>query len=362
MGISIIMGRSTGKTGNKWPIYGIARGLTGDSSCYWERIRDSEDFDFTASVGTTAGASSFDDGAIYPNIVRETLDSGDVMVKIPRFYVRRHIHGNSEYIEISEHQYNGFEVAPAFRYGSTGQEVPYVHIGAYELGSGYVSKSGVTPLASITRATARSGCKARGTGFYQQGIAEWNTLQMLIMIETGSNDVQSLIGRGNCDGSSYFKTGLADGVANLTGRASGTDGQTSVVWRGIENLWGNYWEWVDGLNLNSLAYWYTLNPNDYADDTFASPYKKLSYSAVSASQSYISRMGLDESDPCVMMFSAVGGSSSTYYADAAWTGGTVLYVSGRSGYGSDDGLFCSALYDSSSYSLSNLSSRLIKKP
>lgn len=49
-----------------------------------------------------------------------------------------------------------------------------------------------------------------------------------------------------------------------------------MVWRGIEGLWGNVWEWVDGVNWNNGTYYVCNDPSKYADDTTTN-YTALSF-------------------------------------------------------------------------------------
>ena len=66
-------------------IYGISRDVT-SSSPVWARTDYAAGMTATASVGTSAGASDFSNCYPWSGIVRETLSTGDVMVKIPKFY------------------------------------------------------------------------------------------------------------------------------------------------------------------------------------------------------------------------------------------------------------------------------------
>ena len=56
----------------------------------------------TASVGATAGHSDFHNAMPWKGMVRETLSTNDVMVKIPKFYYRRYKEGNVEHIQIAD--------------------------------------------------------------------------------------------------------------------------------------------------------------------------------------------------------------------------------------------------------------------
>ena len=94
-------------------IYGIRRYINNQSPD-WERTDDAVGFTATASVGTVAGKSSFDSCEPWSGIKRETLSTGDVMVKIPKFWFQRYREGNLEHIRIADAPAPGFELHPAF--------------------------------------------------------------------------------------------------------------------------------------------------------------------------------------------------------------------------------------------------------
>lgn len=345
-------------------IYGIQRDIT-NSSPAWARTDDAIGKSATATVGTVAGHSDFDNCYPWSGISRETLSTGDVMVKIPKFWYRRYRSGNVEYIKIANNPTSGFTLHPAFNHGGVAKD--YLYVGAYKTTSGNKSASGVSPLTKQTRAAVRSNAKAKGTGWGILDIAALSAIQMLILVEFANNNVQSVIGRGYCDGnSSALSTGTCDNVSGLTGRPAGADGKGDVVWRGIEGLWGNVWQWVDGINWNNGTYYVCNDPSKYADDTTTN-YTALSFKGTTYwDSSYITQEGLDTgSNPHVMLPSAAGsGSETTYDCDACWasTGWRVFRCGGRWGDGSKCGLFAGYLsYDSSDTHL-DAGSRLIYIP
>ena len=345
-------------------IFGISRDKSASSPA-WARTDMAVGMTATASVGTSAGQSDFDDFMPWAGMERETLSTGDVMVKIPKFYYRRYREGNVEHIQITDKATEGFSVHPLFNHA--GQECDYAYVGAYKTSSNNKSVSGASPQVSQTRATFRTNAKNKGTGWSLIDIAAVSAIQMLMLVEFANNNVQSVIGRGYCDGNSgSLKTGSCDSISNLTGRPSGTDGKTGVVYRGIEDFWGNVWEWVDGVNWNGGTYYVCNDPSKYADDT-ASNYTQLSFTgATNWSLSYISEEGLDSgANPHVMLPAAAGsGSESTYYCDACWgsTGWRVCPRGGVWGYGSVCGLFAASLYYASSDSYASIGSRLLYIP
>lgn len=344
-------------------IYGISRDVTSTSPA-WARTELSVGKTATASVGTTAGASDFDNCMPWSGITRETIGT-DVMVKIPKFYYRRYKEGNVEHIKIADKATAGFTLHPLFNHGGVESECAYV--GAYKTSSNNKSVTGAAPQATQTRATFRTNAKAKGTGWSLIDIAALSAIQMLILVEFATNNVQAVIGRGYCDGNSaVLKTGSCDAVSNLTGRPSGTDGKTGVVWRGLEDFWGNVWEWVDGVNFNGGKYYVCNDQTKYADDT-ATGYEELSFTgATNWSSSYITQEGLDTGDnEHVMLPAAAGsGSESTYDCDACWsnTGWRVFRRGGNWYDGSIVGLFAADLSNDSSGSNTDRGSRLLYIP
>ena len=345
-------------------IYGIMRGFT-NSSPVWARTDDAVGKTATASVGTVAGHSDFDNCYPWSGIQRETLSTGDVMVKIPKFYFQRYREGNIEHIRIADKKTTGFDLHPAFNHA--GVEVNHIYVGAYKTSSNNKSVSGASPQVNQTRATFRSNAKEKGAGWSLIDISALSAIQMLMLVEFADNNMQSKIGRGYCDGNSaVLNTGSCDSVANLTGRPAGTDGNVDVVWRGIEGFWGNVWEFVDGLNFNNGTYYVCNDISKYADDT-ATNYTALSFKvATNWSSSYITNEGLDTGDnKHVMLPAAAGsGSESTYECDACWssTGFCVFDISGSLLNGSKCGLFVADMSLGSSDSVNNAGSRLLYIP
>lgn len=323
-------------------IFGIQRDIT-SSSLEWTRTDDAVGMSATASNGSDSGRSSFDYAMPWKGIVRETLSTGDVMVKIPKFYFRRYREGNIEHIQITEKKIDGFELHPLFNNG--GVEREYAYIGAYETSSNNKSVSGATPTVSQTRATMRDNARSKGTGWGLVDIAALSAAQMLYLVEYATNDSQTAIGRGYVDGNSaILQTGTCDNVPGLTGVPTGTKGKVDVVYRGIEGIWGNIREWIDGINFNNSEIWVCNNPSLYADST-STNYTRLSYNLIN-NTGYITDLGIDTGEnKHVMLPFKAGGTNSTYYPDYVngKVGGRtwrVLNVGGGLAGNSDAGLFC----------------------
>ena len=146
-----------------------------------------------------------------------------------------------------------------------------------------------------------------------------------------------------------------------TGRAAGTNGQTAIQYRHFENLWGNIYTWVDGINFNSAQVWVSTNPNSFADDT-SNGYTNIGNRA--SQSSFIRSMAVQSAAPWAMFPTAVGGTGSTYVSDYSWYSGgwAVLCVGGDRGADSDAGLWFFNGDHGSSFSSSGVGLRLLWKP
>lgn len=341
-------------------IYGIQRDIT-DQSPEWTRTDKAVGMSATASVGTTAGKSDFSDCMPWKGMVRENIGT-DVMVKIPKFYFRRYREGNIEHIEIANEPVAGFTVHPLFNHA--GVESDCAYIGAYKTSSDNKSVSNAYPQVEQTRAAMRNNAKAKGAGWSLIDIAALSAIQMLFLVEYATNDSQKAIGRGYCDRNrNALQSGTCNNVPGLTGRPAGTDGKVDVVYRGIEGVWGNVTEWVDGVNFDGKTVYVCNDPSKYKDDT-STGYTKLSYSL--ASDGHISQEGLDTgANEHVMLPTETSGSETTYYCDYGASGNSgwrVVCVGGAVDSGSDCGLFTAYCELSSSNSNSVLGSRLLYIP
>lgn len=273
----------------------------------------------------------------------EDGSNGQVMVKIPKFYYKvtpdsdgglDGVHIRKCTWEISASADDGFILHPAF-YDANGNEIDYFLYGAFDAvgqnssgtyGTSYntasdklssVAGSSMLPVNSLTRATARTMATNRGAGWYSAGVKQTMAVQMLMSVEYGFNS-QIGIGQGVVSASAATYAGQTTG--NVT---SGTqDNKTTPVnWRGIENFWGNIWDWIDGLNLNNRVP-YFCNSYAFVDDT-ATGYTQISFSLPSSN--YITALGYDSNNPWVMLPSESSSTSNP-------TGPIGDYVTSNSGW------------------------------
>jgi hypothetical protein len=175
----------------------------------------------------------FDRHPVYSRI-RPVEQDGQAMVEIPAFYVRVDHEGGLLTWAISDQPVNGFTLHPAFR-RPDGTEASAIRVGAYAAGrrdDAMVTAAGLKPWTSIDFTSAQEQCEAIGPGWRMWSIYDLSAIQILMMIEKGGADMQTLIARGNVDGG-----GVLGG------------GESNARWRGLHELWGNVWQMVDGLRI-----------------------------------------------------------------------------------------------------------------
>lgn len=226
-------------------IIGIVCSATGGGAGTWQRINEN----FSA-INTTS--ATFNNNPVYAGIVAQTIDS-QAMIKIPKFYVKTGaipsgVYAGKRYWMISDQPVPGFSVHPAFMNG--GAQIDQFWVGKYQGTDAEATKLGSapnrTPLVSVSFSTIKSYANNRNvggiTGFDIWNIHQLSAIQTLMLIEMGGSDGQSLIGQG---------------VVNSSAMEI-TNSSNQVNWRGIVGLWGNIWQYVDGIKTDSETGKYSI--------------------------------------------------------------------------------------------------------
>lgn len=161
-----------------------------------------------------------------------------------------------------------------------------------------------------------------------------------------------------------WTTGQKAGQCDSLGMKSGclnNDGKHAIIYRGIENIFGNIWQFVDGINIKDHQSYVCTNPSEYVSDTFAAPYKELGY-ANSNTNGYVMSLGYDKENPLFALTTQVGGASSTYMTDYYYqnTGNRIALVGGVYNYNTDAGLWYWRMNSTSSGTSYGVGARLLK--
>jgi hypothetical protein len=308
---------------------------------------------------------------------------GNVMVEIPKFWYRHTLAGTVNTWEVADGPLAGFVVHPAFI--KAGVEVSHRYIGAYDAcyldatdglyksglnldnmsanldlaNDKLASVSGVYPLVGVTRAQCRTLAANNGTGWHQLDFALWSAVQMLYLTEYGTFNSQATLGAGNTNGS--YLGSSADqnqsphtiaGASNALGNAStntttgagvnAKPGTSFMSYRGIENFYGNCWNWCDGINVNVTTAGNVHITNDYrnfADDT-ATGYTLIT-SAFPTAAGFI--RNILNTAAYFLSSTNSGGSSTTFVTDQHFSAASLsrgVVVGGSASNSSSAGVFC----------------------
>ena len=366
---------------------------------------------------TSAGVATFGVDAKGTGL---DLTSDYIMTRIPRVYTKFVHSAPYWYWLVSPEPSAGFSLHPAFyQRGHSSSPATYIYVGSYNAsanggtysdvgttntytasdwtGLKLTSKSGVKPLTSGTMTQFEAAGNAIGTGWGVVNFHTWNLLQELFYIENSSLNSQSVLGNGRTNTSNVcasisgtyldFPTvggGSAVDIQSLLA-SNGSYGDTSgsyrpVVYRGVENIFGNIWQLVPGYNTIDTAHHILkrdgtgtiaaiLDSGSYEEITSPVPLSALNPSGTVSGNycyGYISGIALDGGNILGSMFvpGALVGSSSTYLADNCYSHQSgisqtgVLLVGGHWSYGAQAGVGCRHSYNGSSSAGVTIGARL----
>lgn len=338
-----------------------------------------------------------------------------VMVEQPRFYYKvvpldmeiiteGENHGHhlrkARYYVCDEPE-TGFKLHPAFI--ENGHTNDYIYLSAFEgtlydasaatyiLDDAQVADFAADSLCSIanakplsgltqnaTRANVRKLAQKRGSGWEQQYAATMACTQMLMLIEYGSFNIQSAIGNGAVSKTDDSKTNMAENtgatvsLGNDSGVVVNANGIQIVSYRGEENLWGNIWKWVDGMNENNptpfdaAGLYGTLYVADhgFTDNTGDAPYQNTDIHPCYG-EGYVSAFGYSEAFDYLFIPTEHNGNTAVPVGDYYWNynaGWRVASSGGIWNYGAGSGPFCLALDGDSGHRYRSVGGRLVYVP
>lgn len=243
------------------------------------------DFNNYIMYGGRTRCNVADDGTITAfygdNNYADDGSNGQVMVYQPKFYYQRTplrteqlTKGQvirSESLILSSKKQSGFKLHPIFNDGNGG-ELEYVLFSAYDgtlQDEKLASVAGLQPATNMTIEQAEAYATARGNGWHIINMAAESANQMLQIVEYGTMNGQTALEAGisnltditvntNCSAI----TGSTAALGNTTGHAAATShynngelienttaGKRAISYRGLENPWGNLWNFVGGINI-----------------------------------------------------------------------------------------------------------------
>jgi hypothetical protein len=242
------------------------------------------------------------------------------------------------------------------------------------------SVKGVYPMVGLARTELRLLAAVNGTGWRQLDFYLWCAVGMLYVVEYQTFFNQSVLGNGNTNGSyldssevqsdsPHTIAGLRDDVGNgsttsANGQGTATNpGTVAMKYRGIENLFGNCWNWADAINVNVTATGnvHLANGNDranYADDT-ATDHTLITSSLTTSSANIQALLPLGP----YFLAAATGGTDAQYVTDRHFgSAGSnrVARVGGAATSGGGAGVFTLSAVDATGARLRTIGGRLAK--
>ena len=371
-------------------VYGVKRN-TNSTSTAWERINDSVSLVANAvKPDNTNPKNDFD--SIYPwsdiksyNYNASTKEitawfgdanfkfdgtNGEVLTYIPGFYYKREVIDDIEYQYISKENQKGFSYSESFsvgRYKISGGKDAYNGSG---LSSGNAtdfiakSKSGVYPSASSTITIFRKSARNLGDEFSLMDY-HFFIIQLLYLVEYADYDSQTLLGKGNTNNA--YNGAVIMGGTNDIGMKSGCildDEKHSMIYRGIEDIYGNALEFIDGINIKNYQLYINYDYTTYISNIFSGKYQPLSY-VNSSDDGYITKIGYDSNNPLIGIPTKVNSNNVGSIKDYNFTSkndSTTLRIGGNfsDSFGFRAGLWCTLIGLSYDKVDDGTSSRLIR--
>lgn len=290
-------------------------------------------------------------------------DAGDVMIAFPRrgLKIETSSDGNTVTISMTDDLDNTDFKFMAHTRGETVKEKFY--LGAYEgynISNKLRSLSGKTPIVDRTigifRRYARNNGASDGnggSGYDQFAFYQLTYIQVMYLLKYKNLDSQTAVGRGYVDGN---WSSIATGNTNTKGMDFGeTTGKQQMKLFGLEDLWGNIHDWIDGLFCNSSRY--ILTATQGFNNT-GSGYTNQGQEATSDIDGYMTKpQGTTETG---FIIKQASGSITTYFCDYGdLSAGCLPNFGGNWDYGSGAGAFCLNVYYSASFSYADIGARLM---
>lgn len=282
-----------------------------------------------------------------------------VMVEQPLFYYKvspielepiadgKGYHHRKGRYYVSDKPKAGFKIHPAFIVNGAVRDKIYlsayegciydVSTNSYVLNDEQIADFGNDMLSSIAGAKPASGltqnltreivrklAQKRGAGWQQAYAATISATQLLFLVEYAKFNMQDVLGPGATgkteDGASNLAepTGGTTNLGNNSGNAQTRNNVQVVSYRGEENLYGNIWKFVDGMNLiaNGVHSMYIAD-HDFAEKQSAGAYKDCGFTLAKTS-GYVSAFGYSQDFDWLFLTSETTGNSSVPVGDYFW--------------------------------------------
>ena len=208
----------------------------------------------------------------------------------------------------------------------------------------------VAPSIGSTLASFESQAQSIGTGYHILGFYQLVYLQVMYLLKYRHLNAQAVIGRGFVDGNiSSIKAGGADTKGMTYGESTG---KQQMKLFGIEDFWGNVYEWVRGVRTGNAREYIITNPRNGVEETIGYD------TAIDVDGYTTSVVGSAKGG---FLPTVAGGSATTYYCDAGYRATNSVFIFGGAwNKGSEVGIFSSSISSNPSAVGTYIGARLMK--
>lgn len=242
-----------------------------------------------------------------------STSAGDVMIEIPKLGYKMTTDGSDHIISVTDDPNAEGYCYRAHSLDNEG-DCDKIYIGAY---LGFVendklySISGKTPPTKSTIKSFQTCVQARGMGYQLLSFYPLTLLQCLYLIMFKDRNGQAALGRGFVDGNSDVAiTGGSNSQPFCYGE---TTGKKQMKFIGIEDFWGNLFQIVEGVGLDSNRDIKTAF-KDFNNDGTNYPYFHTSNLSGNITGNFVSKIqGTNEGG---FIVKEVNGSATTGWADS----------------------------------------------
>ena len=276
----------------------------------------------------------------------------DVMVEIPKFYYKFTNISNGYELRISNTKIEGSD---CYAHKVGGVEKDFIYIAKY---LGYIdgnkmrSRSGVSPSGNYTISQFRQYANNVGSGYQPNNHLSRTAVLILYLIAYKNLNSQQALGYGYANGnSSSHQTGGTNTKGLVYGESGG---KQQMCFLGIEDFWGNMYQFVDGMKLNGYNIMVATNNKSFNDSASG-------YENVGTTKSLSGRIDkVAHTNKGGFFPMSTSGSDTTYYCDYGYAySGYFGFCGGDWDDGLDAGAFCLHVGYSASDCSSNVGSRLV---
>lgn len=292
--------------------------------------------------------SKYENGSTAPI----TDSNYDVMIEFPRRGLNISTSGNIITVSLTNNPNDSNFQYLAHKRGNVQKD--YFYLSAYVMTNGYKSVSGQSPLVNVDLTSFIDSTHARGVSYEIMAFYQYTYIQALYVLKYGNLNSQQALGRGYVGGSSAQTTGATNTKGMCYGSSSTTD---RVKLFGLEDFWGNVYQWLSGLYSNDSRALMTTTDN-FGTITTPSNWEYVVASGVSDISGWVSKVQGGNNSGFVVK--EASGSATTFFCDYdILNASSFPFVGGIWADGDRAGVFNCNVYYSASSASSVIGARLM---